>query len=109
MNDLIEKILKADEEARRVSHAVEEKRANLEAEISKEKARIKDKYMHDADGEIKKQLTAKKKAADDSWNEASKKYKKIGDDLSSAYSLNCDKWANEIADRVLEGYNDTDK
>ena len=45
MNDLIEKILKADEEARRVSHAVEEKRANLEAEISKEKAKfINPKY-----------------------------------------------------------------
>lgn len=109
MNDLIEKILKADEEARKVSHAVEEKRANLEAEISEEKARIKDEYMRKADKEIEKQLSAKRKAADDSWKEASKKYKKLGDDLSFAYSTNCEKWADEIADKVLEVYNDTDK
>ncbi len=103
VNELIEKILKADEEARKKSQAIEERRAHLEADITEAKNKMKAEYDAAADEEIKKQLEEKRKAAEISWNEASKKYKKLGDDLKFSYNSNYEKWASEIAEKVIEG------
>lgn len=103
MNELIEKILKADEEARKKSQIVEDKRAHLEADITESKNSIKELYMNAAEEEIKKQLEEKRKTAQQSWEEAGKKYKKLGDDLKFSYNANYEKWASEIVEKVLEG------
>ncbi len=103
MNELIEKILKADEEARKRSQATEDKKAHLEADITEAKNKIKEEYMTAAEEEIKRQLEEKRKAAQKSWGEASKKYKKLGDDLKFSYNANYEKWAADIAEKVIEG------
>lgn len=103
MNELIEKILKADEEARKKSQAIEQRRERLEADITEAKNKLKQEYEIAADEEIKRQLEEKRKASQDAWDEASKKYKKLGDDLRFAYNSNYEKWASDIFEKVIEG------
>lgn len=101
MKNIIEKIVKADEKARKLAKATEEKRAMLESDVSDAKIRIKNECMATAEAEIKKQLTDLQKSTDEQWDEASKKYKKLKDNLQFAYNANCEKWANDITARVL--------
>lgn len=101
MKNIIEKIVRSDEKARKLSKETEKKRAMLESELSDAKIHIKSEYMAQAEAEIKKQLTELQKKADGQWDESSKKYKKMKDNLEFAYNANCEKWANEITARVL--------
>lgn len=102
MKNIIEKILQADENARKLAEKTEMKKSALQADILAQKEKIRAEYMQSAESEIKVQLAQHQKKADDDWEQASKKYKKIGDNLQFQYSANLEKWANDIVSRVLE-------
>ncbi len=102
MKKIIEKILQADENARKLSEKTQAQKNDLQAEISAEKAKMEAEYTQSAESEIKKQLAFQQKKADEEWEQASKKYKKINDNLQFVYNANREKWANDIVARVLD-------
>lgn len=102
MQDMIRRIIEADNEAK----ALEEK--NREA-TEKEKLRIEEEaaatyreYMDNAQEEIKKNDEHLQRSYSRKLSDTTAKQESVLIKLKADYEKNCDRWVDEIVDRVIK-------
>ena len=102
MENMIRKIVDADNEAKAIELETLKEKEELNRLIDEESQIIYDKYMNEALETIKRNELNEEKIAQQQWEEIQKKHKSAEIKLQSDYDLNCDKWVDAIVNRVLE-------
>ena len=102
MENMIKKIVDADNEARAMEENIKKEKGELRQKIDSEAQAIYDKYMSEALETIKRNDAAEEKNAAQQWEEVKGKQKSAHIKLQSDYKNNCDKWVDEIVKRVIE-------
>ena len=101
MEDMIRKIVYADNEAKALEEATLKEKEALENSIDEECKKIYDEYMNEALITAEKNDESEEKNAEERWNEVQQKQKSARTKLTADYERNCDKWVDEIVERVL--------
>lgn len=102
MEDMIRRIVEADNEAKAIELETIKEKNELNKLIDEESQKIFDKHMNTALETIKRNELAEEKNTKQQWEEIKKKHKSTEIKLQSDYELNCDKWVDAIVSRVLE-------
>ncbi|MEE1319294.1 MAG: hypothetical protein UHD05_07260 [Ruminococcus sp.] len=102
MENMIRKIVEADNEAKAIELETLKEKEELSKAIEEEAQKIYDKYMNEALETVKRNDLNEEKIAEKQWEEIQKKHKSAQIKLESDYELNCDKWVDTIVNRVLE-------
>lgn len=101
MQDMIKRIIQADNEVKAIKEANEEAAEKDKHRIEAEIAAMQKRYMQEAQAEISKdqeyldKLFAKKTA------EVTRKQEEAGKRLHERFEANREKWVDELVDRVL--------
>lgn len=101
MQDMIKRIIDADNEAKRLA---EKSRADSEKEkekINQEVREIYDKYMNDAMEIVKRNDIHEEHKAEKQWNEILQKQHSTLIKLKADYEQNRDQWVDAIVSRVI--------
>ena len=101
MENMIKKIVDADNEAKAMEQKVLEEKEMLTKQIKEESKKIYDEYMSKALETVKNNDAAEEKKADQLWKEVQSKQKSAHIKLQSDYELNCEKWVDAIVERTL--------
>ena len=101
MEDMIRKIVYADNEAKALEEATLKEKEALENSIDEECKKIYDEYMNEALVTAEKNDDLEEKSAEERSNEVQQKQKSARTKLTADYERNCDKWVDEIVERVL--------
>ncbi len=101
MQDMIKKIIEADDQAKKLEEANKKACEEEKKRIEQEAAEIYQKYMDDAKVKIEKINDNMEKNAAQSRAETSAKQESILIKLKSDYEQNRDKWVDDIVSRVL--------
>ncbi|MCQ2514253.1 MAG: hypothetical protein MJ089_04090 [Ruminococcus sp.] len=101
MENMIEKIVDADNEAKAMEEATLKEKEKLSKEIELEAQLIYDKYMSDAEKIVARNNENEEKRAEQKWKEINNKQNSVHIKLQSDYEQNCDKWVEEIVKRTL--------
>lgn len=102
MQDMIKKIVDADNEARALDEANRKAADEEKKKIDEEAESIYAKYMQEAEETIKKNDAHQEQKADKKWKEISAKQTSALIKLKSDYEHNCDSWVDKIVNRVLQ-------
>lgn len=102
MENMIKKIVDADNEAKEMEKNLAKEKSELNQKIDEEAQSIYDKYMIDALETIKQNDAVEERNAADKWKEIKAKHDSAHIKLQSDFENNCDKWVNEIVSRVIE-------
>ncbi len=102
MQDMIRKIVQADTEAKAMDEAnrknAEEEKRRIEAEA----AAIYERYMESAKREIAKNNAYLEKRYYKKWTDITARQASSLIKLRMDYEQNCDRWVDDIVQRVLE-------
>ena len=101
MEDMIKKIVYADNEAKALEEATLKEKEALENSIDEECKKIYDEYMNEALITAEKNDESEEKNAEERWNDVPQKQKSARTTLTADYERNCDIWVDEIVERVL--------
>lgn len=102
MENMIKKIVDADNEAKAMEERTLKEKEELAKKIDEETQKIYDKHMSEALETVKRNDTLEEKTADKRWEEIKNKQKSAHIKLQSDYERNCDKWVDAIVSRTLE-------
>lgn len=102
MENMIKKIVDADNEAKAMEENALKEKEKLAKKIEEETQKIYDSYMKDALETAKRNDSLEEKKAEKLWEEIQNKQKSAHIKLQSDYELNCDKWVDAIVSRTLE-------
>lgn len=102
MENMIKKIVDADNEAKEMEKNLAKEKSELNQKIEDEAKSIYDKYMSDALETVKQNDAVEERNAADQWKEIKAKQNSAHIKLQSDFENNCDKWVNEIVSRVIE-------
>lgn len=103
MQDMIKKIVEMDEKARNLTEEVQKSKLDYESNIALAKENIIKDYLKRAQERITINQEYERKAAQESLEKAKESHKKISQELDEQYEQNCDKWVEEIFNRVVSG------
>lgn len=101
MENMIKKIVDADNEAKAMEDVTLKEKEKLSKQIEADAKRIYDKYMSDAEATIKRNNENEEKKAKQQWDEIQKKQNSVHIKLQSDFEQNCDKWVDELISRTL--------
>lgn len=101
MENMIKKIVDADNEAKALEHAALQEKEELQKQIDIEAKKIYEKYMSDAEETVKRNNTNEENKARQKFNEIKKKQSSVNIKLQADFEQNCDKWVDEIVSRTL--------
>lgn len=101
MQDMLKKIIEMDEQARLVKEKAQQEKAATENEIIETKKQIYNDYINRAKERIKKNLEVDKASAEKKCENACIQHKSAIETLNSLYESNCDRWVDEIVNRVI--------
>lgn len=102
MQDMIRKIVDADSEAKALDEANRKAAEEEKQRIEEEAAAIYASYMESAKREIMKNNAYLEKRYFKRWTDISAKQASSLIKLKSDYDQNCDRWVDELVQRVLE-------
>lgn len=102
MENMIKKIVDADNEAKAIEEVTLKEKEELSKKIKDETKSIYDKYMSNAIETVKRNDINEEKKAEKQWQEIQNKQKSVNIKLQSDYEHNCDKWVDMIVKRTLE-------
>lgn len=102
MENMIKKIVDADNEAKAMEENALKEKEKLAEKINEEAQKIYDSYMKDAIESVKRNDALEEKKAEKSWEEIQKKQNSAHIKLQSDYERNCTKWVDEIVKRTLD-------
>lgn len=100
MQDMIKRIIDADNEAKALE---EQNRKIAEAqkeEIDKRAQEMYDKYIEDATKTVKKNDALEEQKTQRAWEEISARQNSVKIKLKADFDSNCDRWVDEIVSRV---------
>ena len=102
MENMIKKIVDADNEAKAMEENALKEKEELSKKIDEETQKIYDSYMKNAAQTVKRNDALEEKKAEKLWEEIQNKQKSAHIKLQSDYKQNCDKWVDAIVSRTLE-------
>lgn len=101
MQDMIKRIIEADNEAKALEKATEVSVEKEKVKIEEDAEAIYQKYMDDAQEEIKRDSEYLEKRTERSIAEANSKQESTLIKLRADFEHNRDRWADEIFNRVI--------
>ena len=101
MNNMIELIIKADNEAKAMEEASLKEKDQILKQIDIETEQIYQKYMNEALEKIKNNNSLEEQNTKSKLSEIEKKYKSAQTKLESDFNHNCNNWVDAIVNRVL--------
>ena len=101
MKDIIKELVDIDEQAKHYSEETEKQKEKYEKEIKKETKKIHDKYMADAEAEVKAQGEKLEKDSFNKFSMDEKKREAAMQKLQKKYDDNADKWVDTRVKDVL--------
>lgn len=101
MEDMIKKIVEADNKAKEMEKDLLKEKKQLSRSIEEETQMVYDKYMKKALEAVEQNDVAEEKKTDALLQEIANKHKSAQSKLQSDYENNCDKWVDEIVKRVI--------
>lgn len=101
MENMIKKIVDADNEAKALEQSAIQEKESLEKQIECEAKAIYDKYMSDAEETVKRNNANEESKARQQLDEIKKKQSSVSIKLQSDFDQSCDKWVDEIVSRTL--------
>lgn len=103
MENMIKKIVDADNEAKAMEESTLEEKEELSKSIEAEAKKIYSDYLAKAESIVKRNDEREAQKAEQQWEEIQKKHKSVSIKLDSDFKLNCDKWVDEIVKRTVAG------
>lgn len=103
MQDMIKKIVEMDEKARNLTEEVQKSKLDYESNIALAKENIVKDYLKRARERVNINQEYERKAAEEALENTKESHKKISQKLDEQYEQNCDKWVEEIFNRVVSG------
>ncbi len=101
MQDMLKKIIEMDEQARLVKEKAQQEKAATENEIIKTKEKIYNDFIDRAKDRVRKNLEVDRANAQKEWEITKQKHHNTMVQLDKSYEDNCDKWVDEIVNRVI--------
>lgn len=101
MENMIKKIIDADNEAKLLEESTLKEKAELNKKIDAEIKKIHDSYMAKAEKIVKSNIDSEEKKAKQQWEDIQKKHNAILVKLKADFEMNHDKWADEIVKRTI--------
>lgn len=101
MENMIKKIVDADNEAKAMEKDTLEEKEELSKTIEAETKKIYDDFMAKAEEVVKRNDIQETKKAEQQWEEIQGKHNSVHIKLDSDFKLNCDKWVDEIVKRTV--------
>ena len=102
MEDMIKKIVDADNEAKAMEEIALREKEELDKKIDEDIKKIYGKRMREALETVKRNDAQEEKQAEKRLEEIRSKQKSAHIKLRSDYERNCDKWVDAIVRRILE-------
>lgn len=101
MENMIKKIVDADNEAKAMEKDTLEEKEELSKTIEAETKKIYDDFMAKAEEVVKRNDIQETKKAEQQWEEIQSKHNSVHIKLDSDFKLNCDKWVDGIVKRTV--------
>lgn len=101
MENMIKRIIDADNEARAMEENTLKEKAELNKSIDAEIEKIKSGFMAKAEETVKHNDAQETNKAAQQWADIQNKHKSVLIKLKADYEQNCDKWVDEIVQRTL--------
>lgn len=101
MENMIKKIVDADNEAKALEQNALKEKEELEKQIEAEAKQIYDKYMSEAEETVRRNNVNEENKARQQLNEIKKKQNSVNIKLQADFDRNFDKWVDEIVSRAL--------
>lgn len=101
MQDMISKIVKMDEEARKINEQAERSITNSNDDICAYREKIRNEYLVRARKRIEKNRVQEKKAAEKQLEESQKRQIKVSAALDKKSEENMDNWVASVVERVV--------
>lgn len=101
MENMIKKIVDADNEAKALEQVTLKEKEELSKSIDAEAEKIYDDYMKAAKQTVKRNDEQEEKQAMKQLEEIKQKHSSVSIKLKSDFEQNCDKWVDEIVNRIL--------
>ncbi len=101
MENMVKKIVDADNEAKAIENSLNKEKDELNRKIDDEVQAIYEKYMNKALEIIKKNDAAEEKLAEKQWKEIENKQKSAHIKLKSDFENNSNKWVNKLVEHVI--------
>lgn len=101
MENMIKKIVDADNEAKALEQNALQEKEILSRQIDDEAKKIYEKYMSDAEETVNRNNTNEENKTRQQLDEIKKKQNSISIKLQSDFDQNFDRWVDEIVSRTL--------
>ncbi len=99
---MIKKVVEMDEKARELEAQAQQEKINIKEEIEAQRQKVYDDYIEKARVRAKKNDEIARQKADEQLAKATEKHKEMMAKLKEQFDLNCDKWVQELFDRVTK-------
>ena len=102
MQTLVKAIVDMDRRAREITEAAQQEKINSEKEVAAKREEIREDYLKRARERIALNEPKEREAAENAWKLVQARQNEIAAQLDAQYAENADRWAQELAKRVLQ-------
>lgn len=102
MQNMVKEIVDMDRRAREITEAAQQEKINSEKEVAAKREEIREDYLKRARERIALNEPKEREAAENAWKLVQARQNEISAQLDAQYAENADRWAHELAKRVLE-------
>lgn len=105
MEDMIKKVVEMDEKARELEAQAQQEKIRIKEEIEAQRQKVYDDYIEKARIRANKNDELARQKADEQLIKATEKHKEMMAKLKEQFDSNCDKWVQELFERVIQNTN----
>lgn len=102
MENMIKKVVEMDEKARALEEQSQQEKISIIEEIEVQRQKVYDNYIEQARIRAKINDELARQKADENLAKATEKHKETMTKLKEQFDAKCDKWVQEIFDRVIQ-------
>lgn len=102
MQNMVKEIVDMDRRAREITEAAQQEKINSEKEVAEKREQIRENYLKRARERIALNEPKEREAAEKAWKLVEARQNKVSAELDAQYAENAERWAKELAKRVLE-------
>ena len=103
MQNMIREIVDMDRKAREIADAAQQEKLHSEKEVAEKREQIREEYLKKARERIALNEPQEREAAEKVWQTVQARQSEISAKLDAQFAENGERWAPELARRVLEG------
>ncbi|MBK6087860.1 hypothetical protein [Ruminococcus difficilis] len=101
MQDLLKRIIKMDEQARKIEQQAKDEKIKSEAEVEQLKEQIYNDYIVRAKDRVEKNIAVDRENAEKRYAQAKQHQQDMKQEMNRLYEQNKDSWVDEIVKRAL--------